>query len=69
VLTKLRDQWKGTLVFIAQPAEEVSGGALPMLAAKRIRLWIVRRFILEEAASPPLDAIQETPPGMWEHES
>ncbi len=31
VLTKLRDQWKGTLVFIAQPAEEVSGGALPML--------------------------------------
>lgn len=31
VLTKLKEQWKGTLVFIAQPAEEVSGGAEPML--------------------------------------
>ncbi len=31
VLTQLRDRWKGTLVFIAQPAEEVSGGAEPML--------------------------------------
>ncbi len=31
VLTKLRDRWKGTLVFIAQPAEEVGGGSDPML--------------------------------------
>lgn len=31
VLTKLRDQWKGTLVFIAQPAEEKGGGSEPML--------------------------------------
>lgn len=32
VLTKLRDRWKGTLVFVAQPAEEVGGGSEPMLA-------------------------------------
>ncbi|MEQ1859757.1 MAG: amidohydrolase [Chthoniobacteraceae bacterium] len=31
VLTKLRDRWKGTLVFIAQPAEEKGGGSEPML--------------------------------------
>ena len=31
VLTKLRDQWKGTLVFIAQPAEEKGGGSASML--------------------------------------
>jgi hippurate hydrolase len=31
VLNKLRDQWKGTLVFIAQPAEEVGAGAQAML--------------------------------------
>ena len=32
LLTELQDQWKGTLVFIAQPAEERSGGAKAMLA-------------------------------------
>ncbi|MEO1628777.1 MAG: amidohydrolase, partial [Bacteroidota bacterium] len=31
-LAALRAQWKGTLVFIAQPAEERSGGAKAMLA-------------------------------------
>jgi hippurate hydrolase len=31
-LSELKDQWKGTLVFIAQPAEERSGGAKAMLA-------------------------------------
>jgi hippurate hydrolase len=31
VLTKLRDKWKGTLVFIAQPAEETGSGSEPML--------------------------------------
>src|SRR5207245_1139469 len=33
VLAALKDRWKGTLVFIAQPAEEVGGGADDMLAA------------------------------------
>jgi hippurate hydrolase len=31
VLTALKDRWKGTLVFIGQPAEEVGGGAKKML--------------------------------------
>jgi amidohydrolase len=30
-LAQLKDQWQGTLVFIAQPAEEVGGGARRML--------------------------------------
>jgi amidohydrolase len=32
VLTALKDRWTGTLVFIAQPAEEVGAGARMMLA-------------------------------------
>src|SRR5216683_8203242 len=31
-LVGLKDQWKGTLMFIAQPAEEVTAGARAMLA-------------------------------------
>jgi hippurate hydrolase len=31
-LVELKDQWKGTLMFIAQPAEEVGAGANAMLA-------------------------------------
>jgi len=31
VLTQLKADWKGTLVFIGQPAEERSGGAIAML--------------------------------------
>ncbi|HXG10717.1 MAG TPA: amidohydrolase [Gemmataceae bacterium] len=32
VLARLRDRWKGTLVFIGQPAEEIGTGARLMLA-------------------------------------
>jgi metal-dependent amidase/aminoacylase/carboxypeptidase family protein len=31
-LVALKSQWKGTLMFIAQPAEEIGGGAKAMLA-------------------------------------
>ncbi len=31
VLADMKDQWSGTLVFIAQPAEEIGGGAKAML--------------------------------------
>jgi len=31
VLGQIRDQWRGTLVFIGQPAEEAVGGALGMI--------------------------------------
>jgi amidohydrolase len=33
MLTRLKDQWKGTLVFIAQPGEEIGTGAKAMLDA------------------------------------
>ncbi len=32
VLAKLKDQWRGTVVFVGQPAEEAVGGAVGMLA-------------------------------------
>jgi metal-dependent amidase/aminoacylase/carboxypeptidase family protein len=32
VQVQLRDQWRGTLVLIGQPAEEAGGGARAMLA-------------------------------------
>src|SRR5258708_11759376 len=32
-LVALKDQWKGTLMFIAQPAEDVTAGAIAMPAA------------------------------------
>jgi hippurate hydrolase len=31
ILAKMKDRWKGTLVFIAQPAEEIGAGARMML--------------------------------------
>jgi amidohydrolase len=34
VLVGLKDRWKGTLVFIGQPAEEIGAGARQMLDAK-----------------------------------
>jgi hippurate hydrolase len=33
ILSKLKDRWQGTLVFIGQPAEEIGTGAREMLAA------------------------------------
>lgn len=32
VLSQLKDQWRGTLVIIGQPSEEIAGGARAMLA-------------------------------------
>jgi hippurate hydrolase len=34
-LLGLKDQWRGTLMFIAQPAEEVGAGAMAMLSCSR----------------------------------
>jgi amidohydrolase len=33
VMTQMKDRWKGTLVFIGQPAEEIGAGAKAMLEA------------------------------------
>jgi len=30
-LSKMKDQWKGTILFIGQPAEEIGSGARAML--------------------------------------
>src|SRR5256712_12102734 len=32
-LAKLKDQWRGTIVFVAQPAEETGNGARALLKA------------------------------------
>ena len=35
-LVGLKDQWQGTLMFIAQPAEEIGWGAKAMLAGRPV---------------------------------
>jgi metal-dependent amidase/aminoacylase/carboxypeptidase family protein len=39
VLTALKDRWQGTLVFIAQPAEEIGAGARMMLEAGLLKVF------------------------------
>jgi hippurate hydrolase len=55
LLPKLRDRWSGTLVVIAQPAEERGGGALAML-----KDGLYRRFPRPDfALAPHTDAALE----------
>ena len=56
VLTKLRDQWKGTLVFIAQPAEEISGGSAPMLKDGLFTRFPLPAYALALHVNPELPA-------------
>lgn len=46
-LAKKRDQWKGTIVFVGQPAEELGDGAKEMLADPRFQQ------ILQKAGGQP----------------
>jgi amidohydrolase len=56
LLPKLRERWSGTLVVIAQPAEERGGGALAML-----KDGLYRRFPRPDfALAPHTDAALET---------
>ena len=62
-LVEMRDQWRGTLVMIGQPAEERGGGAREMLAD-----GLYERFpkpdynlALHDAASAPAGTIGYTP--------
>ena len=62
-LVEMRDQWRGTLVMIGQPAEERGGGARAMLAD-----GLYERFpkpdynlALHDAASAPAGTIGYTP--------
>ena len=56
MLHELRDQWQGTLVFIAQPAEEVSGGAKAMLAGGLYEKFPKPDYALALHVSPSLKA-------------
>ena len=45
-LLGLKDQWRGTLMFIAQPAEEVGAGAMAMLSGGSVHAISKTRFRL-----------------------
>jgi hippurate hydrolase len=55
LLSELKDQWQGTLVFIAQPAEERSGGAKAMLADGLFEKFPRPDFVLALHASASLE--------------
>jgi hippurate hydrolase len=46
VLAKLRDRWSGTIVFVAQPAEEIGTGARAMLRDGLYTRWPKPDFAL-----------------------
>ena len=45
-LAKLKDQWKGTILFIGQPAEEIGSGAKAMLKDGLYTRWPKPNFAL-----------------------
>lgn len=45
-LAKLKDQWKGTLIFIGQPAEEAVGGARALLKDGLYTRWPKPNYVL-----------------------
>jgi hippurate hydrolase len=45
-LVRLKDQWKGTIVAIAQPAEELAGGAASMISAGLFKKFPEPDYIL-----------------------
>ena len=45
-LAKIKDQWKGTLVFVAQPAEEIGSGAKAMMNDGLYTRWPKPDFVL-----------------------
>lgn len=54
VMTKLKKDWKGTLVFIAQPAEETSKGAKAMLADPQFQKLPKPDFLLALHTAGPI---------------
>ena len=55
-LAKLKDQWKGTIVFVGQPAEEIGLGAKAMLADGLYTRWPKPDFVLGLHDAPNLAA-------------
>src|SRR3954462_6570602 len=46
-LAKLKDKWKGTIIFIGQPAEETVGGARALLKDGLYTRWPKPDYVLE----------------------
>ena len=46
VMAKLKDQWKGTIVFVGQPAEEIGTGARALLKDGLYTRWPKPDFVL-----------------------
>lgn len=55
-LSKLKSDWKGTLIFVGQPAEERNGGAKAMLEAGLFRKFGEPDYILALHAAPNVPA-------------
>jgi len=55
-LSKHKDEWKGSLMMIAQPAEERGGGAKAMLEAGLYKKFFVPDYALAEHVTPALPA-------------
>ncbi len=55
-LTEMKDSWRGTLLAVAQPAEEVSKGALAMLRDGLFRRFPVPDYALAFHVNPDLEA-------------
>ena len=55
-LAKLKDQWKGTIVFIGQPAEETGSGAKAMIADGLYTRWPKPDFVLGLHDSAQMEA-------------
>src|SRR5258706_16328530 len=56
MLAQLKDQWRGTLVLIGQPAEEVVDGAQPMLDAGLYTKFPKPDFVIALHDSADLEA-------------
>ncbi|MEM6736620.1 MAG: amidohydrolase [Bacteroidota bacterium] len=55
-MSQIRDQWKGTLMFIGQPAEEIGAGARAMLEAGLYEKFGVPDYGIGLHSSPTLPA-------------
>jgi amidohydrolase len=56
VLSQLKDQWHGTLVFIAQPAEEIGAGAKAMIGDGLFERFPVPDYAIALHVSPDMPA-------------
>jgi amidohydrolase len=58
MMVKLKDQWKGTLMMIGQPAEEIGAGAALMLEAGLFKKFTVPNYGIGLHCSPTIPAGQ-----------